>query len=166
MPSTLARRIPPTARTLPYSRESRDSCSLSVPGRVIATAALSKISASSAGSMTAMYTIRLSFSRYRGTGHLTTNLNLFEGCLKAKVIVAGDIIYARRSGPRFVRFVITVGLRLDLPYTATGLDGLDQLFLGLGHIGRPVRREVLAKGLNVAWLVLPRKPFELMENPV
>ncbi len=47
---------------------------------------------------------------------------------------------------------------------AAGLDRLDQLLLGLGHVARPVGREVLAKRLDVAGLVLPGKPLELVEN--
>ena len=55
--------------------------------------------------------------------------------------------------------MIAVGLRLGIPYTAASLNRLDQLLLGLGHVAGPVSREVLAKRLDVAGLVLPRKPL-------
>ena len=62
--------------------------------------------------------------------------------------------------------MIAVGLRLGISHTAAGLNRLDQLFLGLGDVAGPVGREVLAKRLDIAWLILPRKPLELVENPV
>ena len=81
----------------------------------------------------------------------------------------------RDDGPDHGRSIAGLD-RLAVPVAEAGglgiaapparFDRLDELLLGLGDVGGPVGRVVLAEGLDVARLVLAGQPLQLVEDAV